>query len=454
MEGHPFLRSTAQFISENALFGKEDILLCAVSGGVDSMAMVSVLHLLNFRLEIAHVNYGLRGKDSDADEALVRDWAGERNIPFHLKKAGPEFHLEAESSLQEKARDFRYQWLEKLVIERGIQHLVLAHHAGDQTETILLQFFRGAGPRGLQGMLPASGLRKRPFLCHNRQEILAFAKEFSVAWREDSSNAGLKYRRNIVRHKLIPVLEEIFPSFEPVLQRNSQRMEHASKALDFLFSQLEKEFLFKTQPGKTEFNLEQIIVHPMAEFFMVELFLRHGFSFPDSEELALRRKSTESVFRENTLGGRIEIRFPRLIIFDAAAGIFTEIEIPKASNQSYPLPSGKSLKTWTDYSGPKKLLAFSWMADLEKICFPIRLRPCAPGDKMAVFGMSGQKKKVSDLLTEAKLSPSEKAESWLAEDANGQILWIPGLRHAEICRLPENFSGPVFCMELLPPVEN
>jgi tRNA(Ile)-lysidine synthetase-like protein len=231
-------------------------------------------------------------------------------------------------------------------------------------------------------------------------------------------------------------------------------MEHASKALDFLFSQLEKEFLFKTQPGKTEFNLEQIIVHPMAEFFMVELLLRNGFSFPDSEELALRRKSTESVFRENALGGRIEIRFPRLIIFDVAPSIFTEIEIPQASNQSHDLPSGKILKTWTDNAGPKKLPAFSWMADLEKICFPIRLRSCAPGDKMAVFGMSGQKKKVSDLLSEAKLSPSEKAEICLAVDSKGQILWIPGLRHAEICRLPENFSGPVFCMELLLPEEN
>ncbi len=454
MKGHPFLQSTAQFISENALFGKEDILLCAVSGGVDSMAMVTALQLLNFRLEIAHVNYGLRGKDSDADEALVRDWASERNIPFYLKKAGPEFHLEAESSLQEKARDFRYQWLEKLASERGIQHLLLAHHAGDQTETILLQFFRGAGPRGLQGMLPASGLRKRPFLQHSRKEILSFAREFSIVWREDSSNAGLKYRRNIVRHKLIPVLEETFPSFESVLQRNARRMGHVSAAVDFLFSQLEQEFLLKTQPGKTEFKLEQIIAHPMAEFFMVELLLRNGFSFPDSEELSLRRKNTESVFRENAMGGRIEIRFPRLILFDSASANFPEIEIQLASNQSHDLPSGKILKTWTDYSAPKKLSAFSWMADAEKISFPIRLRLCVPGDKMAVFGMSGQKKKVSDLLTEAKLSPSEKAETWLAEDANGQILWIPGLRHAEICRLPENYFGPVFCMELLLPEEN
>ena len=454
MDSHPFLQSTMQFISENTLFGKDDILLCAVSGGVDSMAMVTALHLLNFRLEIAHVNYGLRGKDSDADEALVSIWASERNIPFHLKKAGPEFHLDAQSSLQEKARDFRYQWLEKLAGDQGIQHILLAHHAGDQTETILLQLFRGAGPRGLQGMLPASGLRKRPFLQNSREEILSFAREFSIVWREDSSNAGLKYRRNIVRHKLIPVLEEIFPSFESVLHRNARRMGHVSAAVDFLFSQLEKEFLFKTQPGKTEFNLEQIIAHPMAEFFMVELLLRHGFSFPDSEELSLRRKNTESIFRENGLGSRIEIRFPRLILFDSASAIFPEIEIQLASNQSHDLPSGKILKTWTDYSAPKNLPAFSWMADPEKISFPIRLRLCAPGDKMAVFGMSGQKKKVSDLLTEAKLSPTEKAETWLAEDSKGQILWIPGLRQAEICRLPENFSGPVFCMELLLPEEN
>jgi tRNA(Ile)-lysidine synthase len=442
MESGSFLQNLSASIQKNGLFGKEDKLLCAISGGLDSMVMAHALHSLGFSLEIAHINFELRGEDSFLDEKLVSEWADKYQLPFHLKRAGDSVK-KMPGSLQENARDFRYAWLEKLAAERNIRHLLLAHHAGDQTETLLLQYFRGAGLQGMQGIRAINELRKRPLLPFTKAELLDYAGQTALVWREDVSNAGEAYRRNKVRHRLVPLLEEIFPGFESVLQRNAKRMDLLSRAVEPLFHQLYALFLKEDGKGKKEFFLNAIAAHPQGAYFFCELLERNGFPFSDALDLLRDLEKTECRTRQNSHGLVLELRFPRLLLhFNPAPSLpAIFIEKPKSQeSQDFRLADGFQLQVSSVPSIASGLdkdkRCFS--ASIDLLQFPLCFRPWKAGDRMAVKGMGGRKKNVSDILSEAGLTAAEKAACCLLEDASGNILWIPGLRQAE---MPEPKAG-------------
>jgi tRNA(Ile)-lysidine synthase len=427
-----FLARMETFIRRQKLFGAGETLLCAVSGGIDSMVMVHALQALGYRLEIAHVNFQLRGEDSDRDELLVQEWALQSGCPFHLKRAGSCMKM-IKGSLQERARNFRYGWLEKLARQRNISHLLLAHHAEDQTETLLLQYFRGAGISGRQGMKPASGMRKRPLMPFTRSEISAFAADAGIAWREDVSNSSDAYLRNRIRHHLKPLLDELFPGFPAVLERNATRLSITSAASEFLYRQLYNEFLNVENSDFIEFSLERIHNHPMAVFFMVELLLNHHFSFPDAFDLSQKTGAEESLMKRNSKGLVLEIRYPRMLLWKnlddadfAESGILLESPLEK----SCLLSGGQKLNVrLVDGQQPGQAL-HSWQYPVEKVGFPLRLRHWRSGDRIQLPGMAGKRKKLSDLFSEARLTGIEKKRILVLEDAGGQILWIPGFRIA------------------------
>ncbi len=442
MESGSFLQNLSASIQKNALFGKEEKLLCAISGGLDSMVMAHALHHLGFALEIAHVNFELRAEDSFLDEKLVCEWAESNQLPFHLKRAGDALK-KMPGSLQENAREFRYRWLEELASERNIRHILLAHHAGDQTETLLLQYFRGAGLQGMQGIRAINGLRKRPLLPFTKAELLDYARQTALVWREDVSNAGEAYRRNKVRHRLVPLLEEVFPGFEPVLQRNAKRMELLGRAVEPLFQELYALFLKEDGPAKREFFLDAIAAHPQGLYFFCELLERNGFPFSDALDLSHSLEKTECRSRQNSIGLVLELRFPRLLLFSNPVAAMPAIYIEKPEsreNQSFQLAEGLHLQVVPGASIASGLDKKSFSAAVDLLHFPLCFRPWKAGERMAVKGMGGKKKKVSDILTEAGLTAAEKAACHLLEDARGNILWIPGHRLAE---LPESAEGDV-----------
>ena len=440
-----FFRKLTAFIQKNHLFGKEEKLLCAVSGGPDSMVLAHGLHRLGYSLEIAHVNYGLRGSDSDLDEELVRAWAEKNRLPFHLRRAG-EGLKKMQGSLQENARNFRYEWLENLAEERGISHLVLAHHAGDQVETFLLQLFRGAGVRGLSAMPASAGIRRRPLLCFSKEELEALAIAEGLEWRRDLSNDSDDYRRNQVRHHLLPLLQNIFPGFEEVVQRNLRRMQLASKAHDFLYRDLYEKFLKKEKSGMKEFRLDAVADHPLAAFFITELLERHGFHFEDAASFSSEIMKTESRVRTNGKGLVAEFRFPRLLLRKQVPEAFLQLQIENAFPCSYELMGGKRLVCFLHSEPASQEDMMTWSFPVENLRFPLLLRTRKAGDRMAVRGMGGKRKKISDILSEARQSPGEKAGQYVLEDANGTIRWLPGLRKSE--EKPQNAAGSYVILRL------
>ena len=209
------------------------MLLVAVSGGVDSMCLAEKVRLEGGPFAIAHCNFGLRGAESDADEALVRAWASARGIPIHVKQFETQAFASARGiSVDMAARRLRYQWFGQLCQEFGYSAVAVAHNANDNAETLILNLLRGTGLRGIVGM-KASGFLPdpdfahipllRPLLGQTREDIEAFAREHGLTWREDSSNASNDFKRNKIRNLVFPVFREINPSFVQTLNRDMER---------------------------------------------------------------------------------------------------------------------------------------------------------------------------------------------------------------------------------------
>ena len=218
------------------------MLLVAVSGGIDSMCLAEKVRLEGGPFAIAHCNFRLRGADSDADEALVRSWAASHGITCHVKHFDTQAFAASEGiSIEMAARRLRYHWFGQLCREHGYSGVAVAHNANDNAETLILNLLRGTGLRGLIGM-KASGFIPdpdfadipllRPLLGMTRDDIVAFAAENGLSWREDATNALNDYKRNKIRNLVFPIFKEINPSFVKVLNRNMQQFSEQLKNLN------------------------------------------------------------------------------------------------------------------------------------------------------------------------------------------------------------------------------
>lgn len=203
-------------VARHQLWSKKECFIVAVSGGPDSLCLLDVLYLLSqkydFTLHIAHVNYRLREEDADLDEALVREQATKYQLSFsvlHPKKTTP-------SNLEEKLRDIRYHFFEKLRKQKKATLVAVAHHRDDQAETFLLRLLRGSGMTGLSSMRPKNNHIVRPLIDMSREDILRYLKERQIHHRTDTSNHDQKFLRNKIRHSLIPLLER---EYQPALRK-------------------------------------------------------------------------------------------------------------------------------------------------------------------------------------------------------------------------------------------
>ena len=200
------------YINRYNLIDEGDKLILALSGGVDSMVLADLLLKLKVEFVVAHCNFHLRGKESDGDEKFVRDYAERNGIQCFVKHYETEkYAAEQGISIEMAARDLRYAWFEQLRQQLGYDKIAVAHHADDQAETFFINLLRGAGLRGLKGMLPQNGVIIRPLLWASREQIRQYAVENQILWREDHTNAESVYLRNKIRNQLLPVFDELKP---------------------------------------------------------------------------------------------------------------------------------------------------------------------------------------------------------------------------------------------------
>lgn len=253
---------------KNCVLSKNGIVIAAVSGGIDSMVMLDLFSRLarNMPLEIhvAHVNYMLRGRDSDADEALVRRAAGRLGMPCSVLKKKPG----SGANLQDEARRIRYDFFSGLMRRHNANLIAVAHNMNDQAETMLLHLIRGSGLSGLAGMRPfssADGLMiARPLLPFTRDEIRVYARERGIKYREDKSNLRAKYARNALRLSLIPLLQKFNSRIVRILANTGRLISEEDEAISLIAGEAFGQALVKSDSSSIEMSRDSFIHLPVA----------------------------------------------------------------------------------------------------------------------------------------------------------------------------------------------
>ena len=199
-----------KYVQEESLFEPKHKLLVTLSGGPDSMVLLELLLQLGQQIEVAHANFQLRGAESEEETAFVKSFCANRGIKLHIKYMDTKAYMENFGiGVQEAARNLRYQWFEELRETNKLDFIVLAHHANDQVETMVFHLLRGAGSKGLAGIMPKVNHIRRPLLFASRAAIMNYAAQNKIPYRTDSSNLKEDYSRNFIRQQIIPQFERI-----------------------------------------------------------------------------------------------------------------------------------------------------------------------------------------------------------------------------------------------------
>lgn len=286
-----------------------DSVTCAVSGGADSMALLWAMYLLKDQLGIvlraAHYNHGLRGEESDRDEAFVRDFCDRFDIPLAVEKGTVQA---GKKGLEAAARDARYTFFETLP---GI--IATAHTADDNAETVLMHLVRGTGLKGLGGIAPVRGRIIRPMLNVTRQQVLTFLDEYHIAYVTDSSNDTDVFLRNRLRHHVMPLLKQENPRVAQNLSAMSQRLREDEQALSV------------TDDFSNGLEVDALLTMPAAmQNRTVAAFLKHcGVREPEAEHVALVRALALSAnpSARADLPGAVSVcrRYDRLVLLEKMA---------------------------------------------------------------------------------------------------------------------------------------
>ena len=272
------LEAFRKYIADNDLATHDDRILLTVSGGVDSMVMLSLFTRSGYRVGVAHCNFQLRGAESDEDEVLVEEEARKYGVEFYNKRFETAAEMERTGeSMEMAARRLRYAWFDALSREHGYTVVAIAHHADDSIETFFINLLRGTGLRGLTGISTQVGKVVRPLMFASRKEILEYAVANRIPFREDSSNRSTKYLRNKIRLGLIPRIREINPKFTSLMRRNIARLTDAQLFINHGIERIRGEAV-TTENGLDTIHLDRIDPAFPQEFVIYEL-LNSAYGF-------------------------------------------------------------------------------------------------------------------------------------------------------------------------------
>ncbi len=416
-------------IREKNLFQPEDRLLVAVSGGVDSMVLAHLLKNLKFDFAVAHVQFQLRGEDSRADEMLVREYCKKWAIPFYCKSFDTKkYATERKVSIQMAARDLRYAWFNELAEVEGFTKILTAHHLDDVLETIILNLARGTGLSGIAPIISIEGNLCRPLLDFSKDEIVGYAKEQEVSWREDKSNLSPDYLRNKVRHEMIPVLKQINPGLIPTFRASYKRLEYGvSYYKDHLKSV--STTLAKKSGSGLMIDLKQLHQYPDPAVILWEVIKDYGFNFSQAMDIAGSYPGGRPGSTYYAHGFRLIRDRETLLLEPWKEGKMVSEEwrvTRRDQTLNTPLFDFSWEQVAYNQSGLSEHTEQEAMLDGELVSFPLTIRKWAPGDKFVPLGMKG-KKKLSDFMIDQKI-PLNLKERVFVVISNNEIIWVPGHR--------------------------
>ena len=435
---HDLKQRFEQHIAGNGLATRDDRILLTVSGGVDSMVMLSLFAGCGYRIGVAHCNFQLRGAESDEDEALVERTARALGAEYHNRRFDTAGEMaRTGESMEMAARRLRYAWFAELQRDCGYDKVAIAHHADDSVETFFINLFRGTGLRGLTGIGMRLGNIIRPLIFATRHDILEYAHQHDIRFREDSSNRSTKYLRNKIRLGLIPRIREIRPEFTEAMSRNIWRLTETQAFVDSAVARI-RESVFEYREGTEVLHVGRIDPSIPRNFVIYELLnSAYGFRGDVCDALcrALDADATGKRFYSKEWVACIDrgtVAVSRIMSDDPC-----ESEIPRDARRAY---CGNSVlhMEYLDiamidgYGVPRDIAQL----DAESLKFPLVLRRWREGDRFVPFGMSGSKK-VSDFLTDMKVSAVEKERQFVLLSGE-DIVWVVGRRIDDRYRLTDD----------------
>ena len=429
------LEEFEKYVAQNELFGHDDKILLTVSGGVDSMVMMSLFAASGYRFGVAHCNFQLRGQESDEDEALVAEQARRYGVELFNRRFDTQGEMERTGeSMEMAARRLRYTWFRSLCDEHGYNVIAIAHHINDSIETFFINMLRGTGLRGLTGISVQAGRIVRPLMFATRKDILDYATAHRIPYREDSSNRSTKYLRNKVRLGVVPMLREINPQFTTVMRRNISRLTDAQTFIDRSVELIRRDAMTE-QGGLYTLHVDRIDASLPLGYVVYEILnSMFGFKGDTVDALchALQQNNTGRRFYSREWVATIDRG--RIVIGRIADEDTCMTQVEQGVLRSY---CGSSVLHY-EYCDIDMIDSVTTpdnvaLVDADKLRFPLTLRRWQQGDWFVPFGMSGRKK-VSDFLIDAKVSMAEKSRQFVLLSGD-DVVWLVGRRADDRFRL-------------------
>ncbi|PPL04444.1 tRNA lysidine(34) synthetase TilS [Parapedobacter indicus] len=410
-----------QYLHEQALCQPHQRLLLAVSGGKDSVMMTRLFVESGYAVGIAHCNFGLRGEESEADEALVYQLAKTLDVPFYVTRFDTVLYARQEGiSIQMAARELRYAWFETICVSQDYDYIAVAQHRNDHVETLIFNLVRGTGLAGLQGIRPKRGRIIRPMLFLNAAEITAYVQQHGLEYRDDASNFSTKYARNKIRMEVIPKLKELNPDLEETLTKNMAHFSDAYVVLQRYIEHLRTQLFSERAEGEWHIPVVGLASLDPQQFLLYELFKPFGFTEAVLSDLA------------SSLGGTPGKQFvspSHVLYIDREEVVLTSKKA--VYEETVLLEKGETRVQWGEYNFKFHLSSHTEVEtashigqfDAHKIIFPLRIRSWRKADMFQPLGMKGHKK-LSDLFISLKIPVYRKHRVPIVVNGNGDILWV------------------------------
>ena len=430
-------------------------LLVAVSGGSDSVALLSLLHRLRspwrLTLTAVHYKYGLRGSESESDQEFVRALCREIEVPLHTKRLDVQ-SSPRRTSVQEAARDLRYGAMAEMAEQVKADRVALGHTADDQAETVLLWLLRGSGLSGLSGM-PAmrEGRFIRPLYDTRRSELLSYLHETGLSFREDSSNAKPLYLRNRIRREILPTLQRVVPSSLQAICRLADICREDDIYLGQHVTQLGQ--------GKVT-RLDDVGGWVVNRSFLQEIprsmqrrIIRDVLRQCDAYGRSSRLGVVDRIIQQATVGSvpvevtvdsvRLSVSADRIHISPSAPGTMTRTTSAALDSSVLAVPgevkwqaTGQIIRTEEGRTGDQvhtdvgKWRIWRIMVAADRLSLPLVVRAWQPGDRFRPAGMNGRSRKLQDFFTDLKVPHAIRRRIPLVVTPEG-IVWVVGYRQDE-----------------------
>ncbi|MDD2338100.1 MAG: tRNA lysidine(34) synthetase TilS [Geobacteraceae bacterium] len=438
------LRKISETIRENLLFCQGDTVVVAVSGGADSVALLDILtsmRKLSLNLVVAHLNHGLRDKESDDDAAFVRELSARYRLPFELQRVDvKEVSKERKLSLEEAGRKARYEWFDMVARSCSARSIALGHHADDQAETFLLRLFRGSGITGLASMrLLSSGRYVRPLLMQTRDEILAYLERRGLSYRHDRSNDETVFLRNRIRHECLPYLRTFNPAISERLNNAAEILAADETVLETLIDQRFPR-LSRSDSDGVVLDLKAVRAELPGlrfRFYRRALLLLRGdlarIATTHLKKIDQLVHSSRTQGQQSLPGGFTVMRcYDTLHFLPAGKESGSESwEIRIEGPGRYALPDGGTISvrlTEPPVNWGSVPLSRAYF-DPAIVPFPWTLRTFQPGDRFRPFGMGGTRK-IKDFFIDRKIPLFLRRRIPLLFSGE-ELIWVCGLRVSE-----------------------